>query len=182
MKMYVANASLQDHIFMYRVKNGQLRQVNIASMTQQPLHDDLDTQDVSQIIKSSEPYGFPSVSDLRQGMRHKFTRLIYSLEVPITSAFIQAALDNNQLMLKLEGEKMQYEAALISSRSVIDTLVERQREGLEAQIKNIELTVQEEFDDKTPDAGKDAVSMGFTTKSVSPAADTSTLKKGRNRK
>jgi hypothetical protein len=166
MKMYVANCSNQIHEFAYRLPSvDQLRRVNIQKMSQAELPDnDLTQQDIDYIVKKAQRYGFVNVVDLRSGKtKRPNTRLCYSVDSPVSSFMIEAlAMNNRGAMMEL-GERIQQEAAIVSSKKITEDIerMNREGEGKTADPSDLLITVQEEFDSKDERRQEDIFSKGY---------------------
>jgi hypothetical protein len=165
MKMYVANCSNQTHEFCYRLPDvSQLRRVTIQKMSQEKLPDDLDQQKIDYIVEKAEMYGFINVLDLRAGKaKRPFTRLCYSIDAPVSSFMIEALAVNNRGTQVELGERIQQEAAIVSSKKIIEDIerMNREGDGKHADPSDLLITVQEEFDSKDGRPQEDIFSKGY---------------------
>lgn len=161
--MFVANASLQRHEFIWRMM-GQTkeRRLTIQPMSQVRLVDDLQPEDVAHIIEQHEKYGFLSVDDVRRGAvkKKKFTRLCYSMGSFIPSTTIETLFRTNMTALDDQGKDLRQETAIASNNAVIRELdSQRQQSNLEGEVRNFELTIQEETNGTDDTA--DVVAEGY---------------------
>jgi hypothetical protein len=164
-RMYVANCSNQTHEFGYRLPNvAQLRRITIQKMAQEKLPDELDQAAIDYIVEKAERYGFINVIDLRAGKtKRPFTRLCYSIDSPVSSFMIEAlAINNRGTMIDL-GSRIQQEAAIVSSKKIVDDIerMNRDGDGKSADASDLLITVQEEFDSKDERPQEDIFSKGY---------------------
>jgi hypothetical protein len=163
MKMYVGNASMNDHLFIYSVmEESKDRRVTIRQMSQVLLGDNLNQPSIDAIVKQQSKYGFVQVSEIKGIRNRPFTRLIYSIDRPIPSLMIQLLYDFNRGVQVDMGKRIQEDTAIIANNEVVKQLEEARRDGLDADIKDISVTIQEE----EPKGGfdrpvKEVTSVGF---------------------
>ncbi len=164
--MYVANASAQEHLFMYRIpEESRMRQVPIRRGSQVALPDkNMNPDQINAIIAQHEKYGFVSTDEVKTGrIKRKFTRLVYSLGQPVSGLIIDALLNNNIGVLNEFGKKIREETAVAANAKIVDELQrEKEENQLDADVGNVEMTIQEEeptggYDRPT----KDIVAEGY---------------------
>lgn len=144
-RMYVANASLQRHLFTYRIPEQiKERTVAIESMSQAVLPDDLTSEDVSVIIEQHHQYGFISIEDINSARTRSRTTLMYSLGKPISSLAIDTLFNLNKGILDEFGRQIRKETAVVSNMAIGRALEEQREQGLQANIKQFEISVVEE--------------------------------------
>ena len=145
-KMYVANASIQRHEFIYRIPEQQKqRRLTIEPMSQVKLADDLNPEQIQSIIEQHEHYGFASTAEIKSGtVKKNFTRLCYSVDQPVSSILIEALSRSNIAVLDATGRALRQQAAIASNEAVVRQLDNQRHEGLEADVGKFEMTVQEE--------------------------------------
>jgi hypothetical protein len=164
-RMYVANCSNQTHEFAYRLPTvPQLRRINIQKMAQERLPDELNQEAIDYIVAKAETYGFVNVVDLRSGKtKRPFTRLCYSIDAPVSSLMIEALAVNNRGSMIALGERIQEEAAIVSSKKITEDIerMNREGDGKSADPSDLLITVQEEFDSKDERPSEDIFSKGY---------------------
>ena len=144
--MFVANASIQIHEFIYRIpEQKKERRITIQPMSQQRLPDDMGPDDIAAVVSQHEIYGFISVQDVKNGStRKKTTRLCYNVGASVPAHVIEAVFRQNINVMDEDGRKQRELSAIRSNTAVVNALEEQKRQGLEADVKNFEITVQEE--------------------------------------
>lgn len=176
MKMYVANASIQRHEFIYRIpEQRKERRLTIEPMSQVRLADDLNQGQIDDIVEQHEKYGFVPVEEVKS-VKKRFTRLCYSIDKPISSFHIELLSRTNISTLDDFGKEMRKQTAIASNEAVSKVLADqREQQGLEADVNNFEMTIQEE----EPSGGYDrptseVIAEGFKveTKTNQPAVQT----------
>lgn len=160
MRVFVANPTLQVHQFDYRVKGqDKLRQLLIQPMSQTVLADDLSIEQFDIIVKQKEKYGFVSVDEISQ-VKKKRVGLCYSTSGPISSLRIESLFRTGYDALTEQGRTMREQTAIASNDALVRELTNQQRQtGIEADIKNVDIVVQEE---EIPNGNSDKLlSEGF---------------------
>ena len=172
MKMYVANATLQRQEFYYSLpEQTKRRQLTIQPLAQVRVADELDQQGVDYIVAQHEKYGFLSVDAITASKNPRgFHGLCFSIDKPVTSARIETLMRGNQQILDARGQMLRREAAIASNDAMTRSLSHNSElQDLTVDIKNVELTVQQDLKDGEDFASKDAVSEGFKVSSSAPA-------------
>lgn len=151
MQMYVANASTQKQLFMYRIpEQPRMRQVPIEPMGQAKLPDDLNQEQITSIVEQFEKYGIVSVDEARAKRPAKRNvSLCYSVGHPVSALVISALATKNFAVLDAMGREMRQRAAVASNAAVGAALEEQRREmareGVDpGQLASFEATIQEE--------------------------------------
>jgi hypothetical protein len=164
MRVYVANASLQKHLFCYRIPEvPQLRSREIPPMGQAVLPDDMNQMQIDALLTAMEPYGLVSVEDVKSKRYPKrFTRLVYSVDRPVSEVIIAALYGVNQDAMKIVSQDVQKQIAYESSREITQEVERKQREDIRTELRDLEFTIQEE----EPSTGynrpeKDLVGVGY---------------------
>lgn len=143
--MYVANASLQRHLFSYRLpEEPKTRTITIESMGQALIPDDLRPDDVSAIMSQHKIYGFLNVDELRSAKLRERTTLMYSLGKPISSLAIDSLFNMNRGIMDEFGRRIRQETAVVANQAVNNALDEQRRQGLQADVRQFEMSVVEE--------------------------------------
>jgi hypothetical protein len=141
--VYVANASLQRHEFTYRIPGqSRTRTIPIPAMSQVRIPEDID--DMMAFADQHEPYGFVGVDALKSMKIKSQVKLLFRVGSPISSEMIQSLYNLNRGFLDEFGKKLRMEAAIASNALVNKALEEQRAEGLEANVNNFEMTIQEE--------------------------------------
>jgi len=127
------------------------------------LVDDINPQQMESIVKQHEHYGFATVAEVKSGtVKRAFTRLVYS-ESPIAPHILEALLRNNHAFLDEEGKAIRRNTAIAINNAVVNQLeTAREDTGLEATVRDLDVTIQEEepkggYDRPT----KEIISEGF---------------------
>lgn len=150
-KMYVANASTQRMLFMYRIpEQPRQRQVPIEPMSQVVLPDDMSPEQIHSVVEQHEPYGFVTADTVRT--KHNQTRnirLCYSLGSPVSAVIINALATKNFTVLDAQGRDMRQQASIASNMAIENALETQRRdmarEGADpGQLKSFETVIQEE--------------------------------------
>jgi hypothetical protein len=157
MHMFVANASLQKFQFHYRLpEQTKQRTLEIEPLSQTAIPDELQPADVDSVLAQHEPYGMVSVEAVKGGVRLKSRSvLLYSTEGPVPAPLIRTLYDLNRGLLDEFGRNIRREAAIATNNVLQNTLDTQRSMGLDAQVAEVEMTVQEEepsngFGDKKP--------------------------------
>jgi len=146
-KVYVANASPQNHEFQYRIPEvNKTRKITIPQMKQVVLPDDMSAEQISAVVSQHEVYGFVSSDDVKNGKTRKsHTRLVYSIDRPVSSLIIDALYQNNYKILDASGKDTRKTMAIAANNAVLQKLEEeRQQSGIEADVSGFQITIQEE--------------------------------------
>ena len=146
MRMYVANASAQFHTFAYRIPEvPQMRQLTIQPMRQIVLPDDMSKPQLDAVIEQHSRYGFASVEDVKSGtVKKRYTKLVYSIGSPVSGPIIDMLFHSNHGVLDAQGREIRKETAIVANQAIQKQLEAERENGLEADIKDIEITLQEE--------------------------------------
>ena len=183
MKMYVANASAQDHLFIYRIpEEARQRQLPIRRGSQIPLPDDLNQEQINAIVEQHERYGFVSTADVKSNnVKRHFTRLVYSIGQPVAGMYIEALLNSNHGVLDAQGKEIRRTTAIAANAAIAQELQkEREMNNLEADVGAVDITIQEE----EPRGGYDRPSAQIIAEGFKVEASTQpqSHKPGRRRK
>jgi hypothetical protein len=146
MKLYVANASLQTHQFQYRIPDSpQLRQREIPSMGQAILPDDMNQAQIDYVVNQMAPYGFPSADDVRsRNTPKKFTRLVYSVDRPVSENIIAALFSGNQVAQKEVSDEMRKTIAYETDRQISEDVARAQQQEALADLHSVQFQVEEQ--------------------------------------
>ena len=160
-KMFIANASLQIQLFSYRMpEQTKQRTLQIEPMSQTAIPDDLLPTDVESIVGQHEMYGFISLTELKNGVNLKHrTSLLYNLDAPIASEFIRTLFNINKGILDEFGQRVRQEAAIATNNVLNNALDAQRHQGLDADVGEVEVTVQEEDTGSVVD--RDPIAEGF---------------------
>ena len=159
MKMYVANASIKRYEFTWRVlEHSKPRTLVIQPLGQIQLAGDFTMEDLKHVVEQHEPYGFVSVQDCLAGrIPKRQTELMFSVDAPISSLAINTLYDYNRGVLTELGKQMRKELAVVANTTVARALqVEREQQGLDATVSDVEVTLAEE--ENTRDGNVEPVS------------------------
>ena len=145
-RMYVANATLQRHEFIYRIpEETKDRRLTIQPLSQIMLPDELNPEQIASIVEQHERYGFISLTDLKNGKRKERSNLMYSLDRSLSSVAIESLYQANKGIVDAYGRRMREESAIIANDAIVKELdKQRQEQGLEGEVRKVEVTVQEE--------------------------------------
>lgn len=142
MKMYIANCTLQDHDFIYRLpeSRGNRTQRVLAGQQIQISGDNLSQADVDAIVKQHHIYGLTRVSEIDR--KKKFVGLAYDIDQKIALNRIRYALDHNQDVLKERGKQQRLEAAVASHDAI---------QGNNPALKSLDVSIEEQETKSNPD-------------------------------
>lgn len=142
--VYVANASLQRHEFIYRMM-GQSRERRLPIPPMHQIRIPEDIPDIATFVEQHEPYGFVSIEQLKGLKLSSQTRLIYRVNQEIPSEAIHSLHNINRGFLDEWGRKLRAESAIASNALVAKALEDQRNEsGLDAEVDNFEMIVQEQ--------------------------------------
>lgn len=143
--MYIGNASLQRHLFTYRIpEQTKERTVPIESMSQAMLPDDMTSEDVAAILAQHEVYGLISVEQLRSVKMKSRATLVYSLGKPLTSVAIDTMFQLNRGVLDDFGRRIRQETAVVSNLAVNRALDDMRQQGFQADMRKFQVSVVED--------------------------------------
>lgn len=144
MKMYVGNATAQDHVFIYRIpEESQQRQIPIRRMSQIVLPDkNLSQMAVDSIIEQHGRYGFVSSDEAKRS--RIYTGLIYSVDKPVTGVMLEFMFSMNRGVLDERGKVIRQETAIAANAKITEQLEAQKAEGLDAAVVDVDMTIQEE--------------------------------------
>ena len=168
MKLYIANCTQQVQSFMYRVPETPAPRMQPIGIGQQiQISGDLSQFDIDAIVEQHSRYGLVAVDAIDR--TRPFIGVCYSVDKHVPVDKIKRALEHNESVLIERGRVMRQEAAVALNNSL-----EEQTDGL----KNLELTVQEEYPDKHSGDGP-VIAEGIR---VQRPENTGPVKRGRGRK
>lgn len=111
MKLYIANCSLQQQDFVYRLlENPAPRRQMIEVGGQIQISGSLRTEDIDSIVEQHGIYGLFDASTVAQTHRHIY--LLYSVDKPVTANQMRQALERNLEIMGLKGVELRKEAAV----------------------------------------------------------------------
>jgi hypothetical protein len=167
MRMYVANATAQHHLFIYTLPENRkpLRQP-IPPGGQIVLAGNLTDADVKHIVEQQEKYGLVNAYDaLGSKSQKKFHGLCYAIDKQITSSRIEALARGNHGVLDEMGKQIRKEMAIVSNERVMEALDGQRKLGLglekEVTVGEFDLAVQQDVRETDEIASKDAIGEGF---------------------
>lgn len=119
MKLYVANCTLQYHVFNYRLpeRNNPYTQ-SIASGRQVRLAGDMGVKDIEAIITQSHKYGLRTVEEARSLDEDIPITFVASVDKPVTDRMMKDVIMHNRGVLTFRGKKMRELAALAASSNM----------------------------------------------------------------
>ncbi len=138
-KMYVANATPQNHNFIYRLpgKIDYIRQ-NIPAGGQVQLSGDLTTMEIDAVVEQHAPYGLVSAREVDR--TKPFAGLCYALDKPVQLGKIESLIEHNREVMTERGRQLRTEAALAVNERVENELFERQ---MPDTVRSLEMHVEE---------------------------------------
>ena len=147
MKLWVGNATLQRFEFGYRLVGStkRTRYIVIEPMSQGALPDDLTKEELDSVIEQHEPYGFVNTKALTAGTTPKIqTKLVYSIDSPVGMVMLDHLFNLNKGILTEFGRELRKQAAVVSNDALNRAMENQRRQGLDAEVGSVELTVQQE--------------------------------------
>lgn len=146
MQVYVANASRNLHLFEYRIpENPQLRHRYIPAMGQAVLPDDMNQMQIDYLVEKMSPYGFVSVEDVKSKRMPKgFTRLIYSVDRPVSEVLIANLVNGNLEAQKETSRKVHEEIAYQTDRQITKDVEQAQQKQDLADLHSLKFQVEEQ--------------------------------------
>jgi len=110
--LYVANTTKQNHIFYYRDPDDlkRLRSLIIPMGGQMPVIRDQSMEYIHKVIEQHARYGMIPMGMAMRGPA-QFVGLCYSIDDPVTKPAIEAALANNDTVLKERSDEMLEDSA-----------------------------------------------------------------------
>jgi hypothetical protein len=144
MKMYIGNATAQDHLFIYRIpEESQQRQIPIRRMSQTILPDrNLNQEAIDSIIEQHGRYGLVSCDEAKRSKI--YTGLIYSIDRPVSAVMLEFMFSMNREVLDERGKKIRQETAIAANAKITEQLETQKAEGLDAAVVDVDMTIQEE--------------------------------------
>lgn len=159
MDLYVANLTQQNQDFTYRLPEAPAnRSQLIQPGTQIRISGDLDTQAIDAIIKQHAIYGLVDVAKVRD--IRAFSGLCYSIGKAVPATAIMLGLERNNAALQERGKKMREEAAIATNQFIEDAVQQNARNGLNAQMAQLEMSVQEDVPDANAEPDHEVVAEG----------------------
>lgn len=146
MKVFVANASLQTHLFQYRIPEvPQLRQREIPSMGQAVLPDDFNKPQLDYLVEKMGPYGFVSVEDVKSRKTPKaFTRLVYSIDRPVSEIIISSLFTGNQVAQKEVSDEVRKTIAYESDKKIANDVDQARNQDAMADLHSVKFQIEEQ--------------------------------------
>jgi hypothetical protein len=143
MKLYIANCSMQQQDFVYRmIENPAPRRQMIEVGGQIQISGNLRTEDIDFIVEQHGIYGLFDASTVAQTQRHIY--LLYAVDKPVTANQMRQALERNLEIMGIKGVELRKEAAL----AVDDTL---QKNSPPGTYRESEFEVRQEISKSHPD-------------------------------
>lgn len=124
-KLYVANLTDQDHIFIFKLpeKVGPPLRKVIPAKRQEMIPGVQSPVDCTAIIEHHSPYGMRAVEELgREGM----VPLVYSIDKPVSSRVMDDQYARNKRVLFQRGEEQRKIAAVQTNRYMEDVIEQQQ--------------------------------------------------------
>jgi len=144
--LYVANCTMQDHLFIYHLAEARRESmVTIPAGQQRRIAGVQSPIDVDSIVEHHSRYGLRSVVEVGKAVGQ--VPLIYSLDKPISATRIVEQMNLNQRVLNRQGEEFR-RAAAIQTHDWVEKKVQDMR--LPGEVDEVEMAVVEE------DRGKNA--------------------------
>ncbi|HEY0181252.1 MAG TPA: hypothetical protein VGC09_00455 [Rhodopila sp.] len=164
MHLYIANASYQTQVFIYRLLESKTpRQQPIRRGHQIKITGDLSTEDIDYVVGQHRKYGLISTAEVDANRTH--TALIYSVGKPVPPSKVEAIMARNKEVLQARGKQIRKEAAMAEAVRVEKDLTEQGARPESLLEMNTEIVEQNHDDrDSTP-----AVAEGFrVTRNANP--------------
>jgi len=168
MIIYVANASLQNHMFFYRIKGqNKMIQLDIRSMSQTRLPNDFSDDDFKSLIEQKQEYGFYNAEHIGSlSLTKPVSGLCYSIGKPVSAFKIDALFRANHAVINDQGRQLRQEAAIASNNSLERTMTEKAQETqIPIDVKNLDIVIEEKEPHKGEydRSGKALLNEGFRT-------------------
>ena len=143
MKLYVGNATKQNHDFLYRVpETNGVRKLEIPIGGQCQVPGDLDRQTIDYIVGQHTRYGLVTADEV--GRTPHFAGLCYSIDRPLKVDNIAELIDRNTDFLVERGKQIRQESAIQANEAVETGLGDHERPET---LRTLELSVVEENHD-----------------------------------
>lgn len=145
-RLFIANGTTQVQQFYYRFRDVDKLMVRIIQPTSQIVINDLTEDQVEDIVSHHAKYGMVRADEVHTGpTRKRFAGLCYSVDRAVPASRIETLLRDNVVILDQFGKVLRQNAAIASNDSLVRELAKQNREvGLNANIKSVEMTIQEE--------------------------------------
>jgi hypothetical protein len=110
-KLYVANTSRQNHVYMYRMPESRhLRQRDIPAGCQVSFVEDFSPEELDYVVMQGSTYGMKRHDEVDRAREH--IGLIYNVGKPVPLTPMRAAMDENlEVLQKTSQEALQRAAA-----------------------------------------------------------------------
>ena len=140
MRLYVANATPQNHVFMYRLpeKTGEY-QLSIPPGSQVRLPQELSKPDIDSIIEQRARYGFVEARTARSF--RQFSALCYSVDKPVVHEAIHGLILHNQDVLVERGKEIRRAAGVAIHQNIEEQMFRTQ---MPDRLVAVEATAQED--------------------------------------
>lgn len=138
MNLYIANCSMQNISFVYRIPGNPSPRTQIIPIGQQvKISGELTSDEIDSIIDQHRVYGLVDVKEIER-VRGKFGGMCYSIGSPVSSDKLGYARQIKIESLVEQGKKIRQEAAISVSNQIEENL-----EG-NMNLNGLEMTIQEE--------------------------------------
>ena len=136
--LYVANTTHQVFRWFYRLdfsigqselqaKIRPPREQPIAPGRQERIPGDLHIGQIEELVSQLTDFGAVSFDEVKRCDKAKVIPLIWSVEKPISKAAIEYILDHNKKVLREQGKRRREMAAIVSSESLAEKLINEPR-------------------------------------------------------
>jgi hypothetical protein len=136
--LYVANTTNQIFRWFYRLdfsigqselqaKIRPPREQPIAPGRQERIPGDLHIGQIEELVSQLTDFGAASFDEIKRYAKDKVIPLIWSVDKPVSKAAIEHAFDHNKNVLREQGRKRREMAAIVSSESLAEKLVNEPR-------------------------------------------------------
>lgn len=168
-KLYIANTTMQNHTFLYRIPGDNApKTLEIPVGQQKMIPKDLSFNEVSAIVAQHSRYGLVAADEIDRS--RDFIGHCYSVDKAVDINKIRRAIDHNREVLEERGKVLRQEAALAVNMNI--------EEAQPGELKKLEMTIKEE----TKNGIDGSIHEGVIVDRNAPPPDAKVGKAGRPRK
>ena len=148
MKLFIGNATKQNHDFAYWVPNAKAARTQRIAIGQQiMISGDLDQAAIDSIIQQHAPYGLVASSEADHV--REFVGLCYSVDKMIRAETLSKLMIHNTRVLVEKGKEIRKEASVAGNEQLTSNLEES---GRPETLRQMEASlVEENYDERSPD-------------------------------